>query len=271
MTQNHWVACASCHLEGRSDAVTWRFAQGPRDTPTNAGGLLDTGFLFRTADRSQVQDYWQTIDVEQGGHFTIDQPSQEPLLDALAAYVNYAIPTPVAPSTDATHAIRGQPLAALRAQGEAVFTQSGCGDCHDGAAKTDSGAGNPPLDLTGPVVSSLTPGGVLLHDVGTCVTTGPWPDVAHEDIDGDARGACAFDTPALRGLSDSAPYLHDGSAATLDDVIPVMLEATCRTASADPLGGRSASAGGVPAEPVIASRRPDSTQLTRRSRESAGS
>ena len=28
MTQNFWVACASCHLEGRSDAVTWLFAQG---------------------------------------------------------------------------------------------------------------------------------------------------------------------------------------------------------------------------------------------------
>ena len=66
---------------------------------------------------------------------------------------------------------------------------------------------------------------MLLHDVGTCVTSGPWPDVAHADIDGDARPACAFDTPSLRGLADSAPYLHDGSAATLDDVIPVMLAA----------------------------------------------
>ena len=58
VTQNHWVACASCHLEGRSDAVTWQFAQGPRDTPTNAGGLRDTGFLFRTADRTKVEDYF---------------------------------------------------------------------------------------------------------------------------------------------------------------------------------------------------------------------
>ena len=38
ITQNHWVACATCHIEGRSDAVTWRFEQGPRDTPSNAGG-----------------------------------------------------------------------------------------------------------------------------------------------------------------------------------------------------------------------------------------
>jgi DNA-binding beta-propeller fold protein YncE/cytochrome c peroxidase len=225
LTQNHWVACASCHLEGRSDAVTWLFAQGPRDTPTNAGGLLDTGFLFRTADRAQVQDYWRTINVEQGGHFNIADPSQQPLLDALTAYVNFAIPVPVAPSTDSSHTIRGQALATLRAQGQRTFEQIGCSICHTGPAKTDSAAGNPTLDLAGPVVSSLTPGGVLLHDVGTCVTSGAFPDVAHEDILGDARGACAFDTPALRGLSDSAPYLHDGSAATLEAVVSVMLGA----------------------------------------------
>jgi YVTN family beta-propeller protein len=219
LTQNHWVACATCHLEGRSDAVTWRFAQGPRDTPTNAGGMLDTGFLFRTGDRNQVQDYWRTIDVEQGGHFTLGG-AQQPLLDAIAAYVNYAIATPVPPSTDATHQLQGDPLVSLRAQGEALFEQLGCSTCHSGPAKTDSGSGNPTLDLSGTVV---------LHDVGTCVTSGPWPDVAHDDIAGHPRAACAFDTPALRGLADSAPYLHDGSAATLADVHPSMLRAAAGT------------------------------------------
>jgi YVTN family beta-propeller protein len=224
MTQNHWVACASCHVEGRSDAVTWLFAQGPRDTPTNAGGMLDTGFLFRTADRSKVQDYWKTIDVEQGGDF---QPggSQQPLLDAIAAFVNYALPTPIPPSTDETHTIRGDALTSLRSQGEGVFGQLGCPACHSGPAKTDSGGGNPALDLSGPIVSSMTSGGVLLHDVGTCVTDGSWPDVAHDDLDGQPRSACAFDTPALRGLADSAPYFHDGSAATLEDVLPYMIKA----------------------------------------------
>ena len=215
LTQDHWVSCATCHLEGRSDAVTWLFAQGPRDTPTNAGGLLDTGFLFRTADRTRVQDYWRTIDVEQGGQFT-PGGAQEPELDALAAYANYAIPTPIPPSTDEAHALQGAALASLRSQGEMVFQQVGCGACHSGPAKTDSGSGNPSLDLAG---------SVLLHDVGTCVTQGPWPDVAHDDIAGGPRAACAFDTPALRGLVDSAPYLHDGSAATLEDVLPSMLRA----------------------------------------------
>jgi YVTN family beta-propeller protein len=233
-TQDHWVACASCHLEGRSDAVTWKFAQGPRDTPTNAGGMLDTGFLFRTADRSQVQDYWKTIDVEQGGNVHRGG-LQQPLLDAIAAYVNYAIPVPVPPSTDGTHQVRGDALASLRAQGATVFAQVGCATCHFGPAMTDSGEGNGGLDLGGPIVSSVLPGGVLLHDVGTCVTTGTWPDVVHDDIDGDPRPSCAFDTPALRGLTDSAPYLHDGSALTLEDVLPSMLLAATPAGSALPV------------------------------------
>jgi cytochrome c peroxidase len=216
LTQNHWVACATCHLEGRSDAVTWLFQQGPRDTPTNAGGLLDTGFLFRTADRSKVQDYWKTIDVEQGGDFA-PNGAQQPLLDALAAYVNYAIPAPIPPTTDEAHQLQGSALASLRTQGETLFQQIGCVMCHFGPAKTDSGSGNPTLDLSGPI---------LLHDVGTCVTSGPWPDVSHDDIAGDPRAACAFDTPALRGLVDTAPYLHDGSAAKLEDVLPSMLRAS---------------------------------------------
>ena len=226
LTQNHWVSCATCHLEGRSSAVTWKVGEGPRDTPSNAGGMLGTGFLFRTADRSQVQDYWQTIDQEQGGHFSLGVASQKALLDALSNYVNYAIPVPVPPSTDATQQIDGDALHALRAQGRAVFERAGCDRCHSGPALTDSGAQNAQLDLSGPVVSSAADGGVLLHDVGTCVQDGDAPDVAHLDIDGHDRDACAFDTPQLRGLSDSAPYLHDGSAATLEDTLPSMLRAS---------------------------------------------
>jgi cytochrome c peroxidase len=161
--------------------------------------MLETGFLFRTADRNRVQDYWKTIDVEQGGHFDPTNPQQSQLLDAIAYFVNYALPLPVAPTTDATKRARGQQL----------FGSLGCSGCHSGSAYTDSGAGNPTLDLSGPLT---------LHDVGTCVTSG-YPDVAHADEDGHPRAACAFDTPSLRGVWDSAPYLHDGSKATLDDVL----------------------------------------------------
>jgi cytochrome c peroxidase len=50
------------------------------------------------------------------------------------------------------------------------------------------------------------------------VTTG-FADAAHQDVDGNPREACQFDTPSLVGLAASPPYLHDGSAATLMDVL----------------------------------------------------
>jgi cytochrome c peroxidase len=180
-----------------------------------------------------VQDYWRTINVEQGGHFSLANPTQKTLLDALAAYVNYAIPAPVPPSTDVAHTLQGQALVDLRAQGKTSFMQLGCATCHSGPAFTDSGAGNPTLDLTGPVVSTQTAGGVLLHDVGTC-SQADFPDVDHLDILGDDRAACAFDTPSLRGLADSAPYLHDGSAETIDAVVPIMLQASAPAGQAAP-------------------------------------
>jgi YVTN family beta-propeller protein len=207
ITKNHWVACATCHPEGRSDAVTWRFKEGPRDTPSNAGGVSDTGFLFRTADRRQVADYFHAINDEQGGMFSTPTTAAptDPVLIAdmqdIQAYVNNALPAPVPPHTDPT----------LVARGKAIFNDPKvqCASCHLGPAYTDSGSGNPNLDL------SMTP---LLHDVGTC-NTGVFPDVAHTDDEGHPRAACMFDTPTLRGIADSAPYLHDGSAATLRDVL----------------------------------------------------
>jgi cytochrome c peroxidase len=115
-----------------------------------------------------------------------------------------------------------------------LFEHIGCAGCHSGEARTDSGAGNPSLNLSGPPVSKPTSGGVLLHDVGTC-NSGPFPDVAHDDIGGNPRAACAFDTPALRGVWDTAPYFHDGSAGTLDDVVPVMLKAVASTGVGTPV------------------------------------
>jgi DNA-binding beta-propeller fold protein YncE len=196
VTQNHWIACATCHMEGRSDEVTWLFGQGPRDTPTNAGGMLGTGFLFRTADRTQVQDYWHTVNVEQGGSF--DPTAQATLLNAIEAYVDHAIPLPIPATTDPVKVARGATLFASSAVG--------CSSCHAGPHFTDSGSGNPTLDLAGPIV---------LHDVGTCNAA----DVAHQDVAGHPRAACQFDTPSLNGVWSTPPYFHDGRATTLHDAL----------------------------------------------------
>lgn len=204
ITKNFWVACSSCHIEGGSDAVTWLFESGPRDTPSNAGGPINTGFLLRQGLRSNIQQYDETDRIEQGGSYDLNNPAHQADLDALAAFVNYAIPFPQNPnvSPDGT-------LTDSQQRGKKTFDNL-CASCHSGPYLTDSAAGNAALDFGKPI---------LLHDIGTCVTTGDNPDRPQRDVAGNMHTACAFDTPTLRGIFATAPYFHDGSAPTLRDVV----------------------------------------------------
>lgn len=200
ITVNRWLSCESCHTGGGSAAVTQRMSAGPRDIPDLRAGY--DGFLMRTATRRSLREFWRTIEIEQGGSIRPDDDVFGPSFDGLIQYVERAIPPAFSPRTDAT----------LVARGRSVFERAdvGCARCHSGPRLTDSGADNPSLDLAGPV---------RLYDVGTCDTTGPWPDRAHTDTARHPRDACRFDTPSLRGVSRSGPWLHDGSAATLRDVL----------------------------------------------------
>lgn len=200
ITVNHWLSCESCHPNGGTAAVTQRFEVGPRDTPDLRAGL--DGFLMHTATRTGVGDFWRTIDVEQGGLFRPDDFEQGPLLDALTDYVVHAIAPLRAPRTDPAKVARG----------DALFHRDdvGCARCHTGPRGTDSGANNPTLSLAGEV---------RLYDVGTCALDGPWIDRPHRDVSQRPRDPCRFDTPTLHGVARTGPWLHDGSAATLLDVL----------------------------------------------------
>jgi CxxC motif-containing protein (DUF1111 family) len=88
------------------------------------------------------------------------------------------------------------------AGGEKIFDQIGCAVCHHAGfvARSHIDA------INGQPVNAYSD--FLLHDVGTG--------------DGIAQGTARpneLRTPPLWGLSDSAPYLHDGSAATVRDAI----------------------------------------------------
>ena len=91
---------------------------------------------------------------------------------------------------------RAQPdFDAAAARGRVVFETAGCDACHAGPDYSDS---------------ALVAGVPVLHDVGTL---GPGS--------GSRLGEAlvGLDTPTLRGLYRTAPYLHDGSAATLEEVL----------------------------------------------------
>jgi hypothetical protein len=101
-----------------------------------------------------------------------------------------------------------------------------CGACHNGfEAGTESAGtwGNGVTDsigsfLVGPdrrspdvplyTVRNIKTGDTIqVTDLGRAMTTGKWADIGK------------FKTPSLRSLSSHAPYRHDGSDATLEDVI----------------------------------------------------
>jgi YVTN family beta-propeller protein len=191
-----WMSCGSCHFDGHHDGRTWLLSSGPRNT-TSLRGTRDTRPLHWSADRDEVQDFEHTIRDLQGGdgliqgglpHAPLGPPNagQSADLDALAAFVNTLRhgPSPFR-KPDGT-------LTAAARRGKRVFERDdvGCAACHPSPRFTDS--------------AMVTP--FVKHDVGT----------------GGRRMemlGSAFDTPSLRGLWDSAPYLHDGAARTLRDVL----------------------------------------------------
>lgn len=77
------------------------------------------------------------------------------------------------------------------------FGKGKCSICHNGPALTDSGFHNIGVKQHGP----------LTEDLGRF-------NISKDEFD---KGA--FKTPGLRSISQSAPYMHDGSEATLRDVI----------------------------------------------------
>jgi len=193
MSRNQWMSCASCHLEGGHDGRVWNTSAGARNT-IGLHDVADYGAaIHSSANIDEVQDAEFTIRTTQGGNGLIRNRlpnlplgprnrGLSPELDALAEYVFSvrAKPNPVVMSDEA------DPDAISR--GRAVFerTDTACAVCHPAPLYTDSPL-RPPRK----------------HDVGTG--------------EGDRSGTF-FDTPTLRGLWDSEPYLHDGRAATLLEV-----------------------------------------------------
>src|SRR5690349_8463178 len=103
-------------------------------------------------------------------------------LDALAAYVTSLSQVGPSPYRNADGTLTAQAL--FKGAG-------GCSGCHSGSDFTDSASG-------------------VLHDVGTIKAS------SGKRLGGTLTG---IDTPTLKGVWDTAPYLHDGSAATLLDVL----------------------------------------------------
>jgi YVTN family beta-propeller protein len=205
LAREGYVSCASCHNDGGHDGRVWDmtgFGEGLRNTTSLRGRGGNQGFLHWSGNFDEVQDFELQIRQLAGGTGLIDDRAfntgtrNQPLgdrkaglsadLDALAAYVASLSMVDASPLRAPDGA-----LSALGTEGRALFAELRCAACHVGNGFTGSGEGT-------------------LADIGTV-----------RSASGQRLGAplTGIDVPSLRDLWSTAPYLHDGSAATVQQAI----------------------------------------------------
>ncbi len=176
------ISCATCHVESREDGHVWNFTDGPRQTPSLAGRMIDQTAPYHWSGVFPTLGDFMTHTVAQRMGGTGFTPQ---MADQISAFLK-VIPTPDNPNRLA------QPSPAQQ-RGQAIFAAAGCNSCHTGGPLTDNG----------------------FHDVGTFV-----PDLGgnvHDDVTGSLKAG--LNTPSLLGLARTAPYLHTGVASTIKERI----------------------------------------------------
>jgi mono/diheme cytochrome c family protein len=204
LSRDAYMSCASCHNDGASDGRTWdlrSLGEGLRNTPSLRGRASAQGRLHWSGNFDEGQDFEMQIRNLAGGTGllpdsllnagTRSQPLGDPKaglsadLDALAAYLKSLDSFAASPLRAAGGALTAQAVA-----GRSVFA-SQCLSCHGGSSFTSS--------ATSP-----------LQDVGTLKAS------SGTRLGGTLTG---IDVPTLRDVWATAPYLHDGSAPTIESAI----------------------------------------------------
>jgi len=130
--------------------------------------------------------------------------TSERLIAAIATFVR----TQLSGSSDADRFVAGDPTALddVAREGRALFYgRAGCGRCHAGPLFSDED----------------------FHNTGVAWRAAPGDDSPRAepqdrgrfDATGRPADLGAFKTPTLREIARTAPYMHDGSLATLEDVV----------------------------------------------------
>ena len=117
-------SCASCHVDGRDDGLTWATPDGPRQTPMLVGRIEDTAPYGWGGSVEELSDHMrQTFERLSGSGLTDHEAN------ALLAYVS-SLRAPVSPHATETARV---------ARGKAIFEspEVGCASCHGGETFTD--------------------------------------------------------------------------------------------------------------------------------------
>ena len=165
---------------------------------------LDGAPLHFDADNDEFTDFEHTIRELQGGFGLIHSNGIPPLGEPSQPYASKGwdgwknIETYLREGVDAPRGFSEKPDRVET--GENVFEEWGCGTCHGGEwFAPDPVSPEEAVVENGQVTNTLA-------DVGTSSPR-------------DRSKSGKFDPPSLWGVGQTAPYFHDGSALTLEDVL----------------------------------------------------
>jgi cytochrome c peroxidase len=145
------------------------------------------------AKLNQIHGYHQQFQNVFGSNAT-----PENIVKALSAYVRTIIGGNTA--YDRYRAGDQSALSDEAKRGEGVFKRIKCDNCHSGLLFTD----------------------LQYHNVGIGMEK-PEPDLGRYNTSKQEKDRGAFKTPTLRDVAESAPYFHDGSVATLEEAVDLMV------------------------------------------------
>ena len=179
LSASNRFACATCHIDGTEDKQVWFIAEGPRQTPALAERLIDTAPYNWMGSKLTLHENIIGTTARMGGSGLL--PTE---LEGLMQFLFTGLKAPPNPN------LKPEGLTPQQLAGKKLFNdpETKCASCHVPGSLTDAAQ----------------------HDVGTLTTV----EVKVAEATGKPTNI-VYNTPSLRGLFYSAPYLHDGSAPTL--------------------------------------------------------
>lgn len=226
------LSCASCHAierGGDDDLPTSLGAKGAR-TAVNSPTVLNSGL--------NLSQFWDgraaTLEIQVGGPITapgemnstwahvlehvraqkryqdafrVQYPTgitQVNIEDAIATFERYL----VTEDSRFDRFLKGdtKALSAIEREGYALFKSSGCVACHQG------------MNVGGNMYQKFGVVGSYFKDRGGVTDA----DLGRYHVTKREEDKHVFRVPSLRNVARTAPYFHDGSAATLKDAIQIM-------------------------------------------------
>ena len=224
LSRDRSLACKGCHqpkrafTDGRAKAVGVYGRQGPRSVPTLVNRAYGRAFFWDGRTSTLEEQVIKPIESESEMDMTVGEaverlqgkksyrqmfqqafrrePNGEDLARALASYVR-TIYSGDSPFDRYIYGNRGA-LSDQQRRGLRICRGKGnCTACHIGPTFSDE----------------------KFHNTGAAWREGKLLDEGRFAITGEPELKGAFKTPTLREVARTAPYMHDGSLATLKDVI----------------------------------------------------